>query len=80
MHQQRRNIQESKKETPLRRIEKLHPHKMLALLVVMGSALISLFLLADYLVMSYQVRESFVFAQRFHNWDYRSSLFMFSDQ
>ena len=57
MYQQWRNIQESQKETPLRRIERLHPHKMLVLLGVMGSGLISLFLLAGFLVTRYQVRE-----------------------
>lgn len=64
-YQQWRNIQEDQKETPFKRIEKLHPHKMLLLLGVMGSGLISLFLLAGYLVMRYQVRESLLLPKGF---------------
>ncbi len=58
MYQQWRNIKESDKETAIRRIEKLHPHKMLVLLAVMASGLISLFLLSGFLVMRYQVQET----------------------
>jgi len=65
MHQQWRHIQESQKETPLRRIEKLHPHKMLVLLGAMGSGLISLFLLAGFLVTRYQVREELLLPKGF---------------
>ncbi|MFP4090147.1 MAG: heme-copper oxidase subunit III [Cyclobacteriaceae bacterium] len=48
MRQQNKNTEKQKKESPITRLEKIHPHRMLLYLATFGSCLIFLFMVMAY--------------------------------